>query len=69
MYDISIENKFNELDLNDVEESNIVDYLLCLPKIKDAHVVDRMLKYQYYVIDSNWREMSKCGKLVDSKCP
>ena len=69
MHDITIKDKCSGLDLNDVEEGGIVNYLLCLPKIKDVNDIHKITRYQYYIIDSNWREMGNCGKLIQSKCP
>ena len=69
MHDITIKDECNDLDLKDVEEGDMVNYLLCLPKIKDVNDIHNRTRYQYYIIDSNWREMGNCGKLIESKCP
>ena len=68
-HNIEIECEKTEMELDDLDEHNIDNYLLCLPIKKEQGKIDFESNYKYYIIESNWLELNRYNKLTRSKCP
>ena len=68
-HDIKIEQMNTDMKLEDLDENNIENYLLCLPVKKETKRNDIECNYTFYIIESNWLELNQQNKLIQSKCP
>ena len=66
---IRMKQNSTDLELEDLDESIIQNFLFCLPIRKEEDNNEIGYKYKYYIIDSDWLELNEHDKLIQSKCP